>query len=89
VSGFPLGILHLPIALGLALAGAAVGTVNRKWNFLPAIATGVAINTALVVVAVPVLGVAATLSFIPFLFIAAVANATVATLAYLTLRRRL
>lgn len=89
VSGFPLGILHLPIAVGLAFAGATTGLVNRKWNFIPAIATGIAINTALVVLAIPVLGVAATLSFTPFLLLAAMVNGAVATLAYLTLRRRL
>ena len=89
VSDFPLGILHLPIALGLACAGAAVGVVSRKWNFIPAVATGITINTGLVVVAIPVLGVAGTLSFTPFLFVAAVVNGVVATLAYLMLRRRL
>lgn len=89
VSGFPLGILHLPIAVGLALGGAATGLVNRKWNFIPAIATGIAINTALVVLAIPVLGVAATVSFTPFLLLAATVNGAVATLAYLALRRRL
>ncbi len=89
VNGFPLGILHFPIAVGLAFAGAATGLVNRKWNFIPAIATGIAINTALVVLAIPVLGVAATLSFTPFLLLAAIVNGAVATLVYLTLRRRL
>jgi uncharacterized membrane protein len=89
VSGFPLGILHLPIAVGLAFGGAATGLVNRRWSFIPAIATGIAINTALVVLAIPVLGVAATLSFTPFLLLAAIVNGVVATLAYLALRRRL
>jgi len=89
VNGFPLGILHFPIAVGLAFAGAATGLVNRKWNFIPAIATGIVINTALVVLAIPVLGVAATLSFTPFLLLAAIVNGAVATLVYLTLRRRL
>ena len=89
VSGFPLGILHLPIAVGLACGGAATGLVNRRWSFIPAIATGIAINTALVVLAIPVLGVAATLSFTPFLLLAAIVNGVVATLAYLALRKRL
>jgi hypothetical protein len=89
VSGFPLGVLHLPIAVGLAFAGAATGLVNRRWSFIPAIAIGIAINTALVVLAIPVLGVAATLSFTPFLLLAAIVNGVVATFAYLALRRRL
>jgi uncharacterized membrane protein len=89
VSGFPLGYLHLPIALGLAVGGAVTGWVNRRWNFIPAIASGIAINTALVVLAIPVLGVAATISFTPFLLLAACLNGALATLAYLALRRRL
>lgn len=89
VNGFPLGILHLPIALGLAVAGAAVGKINKKWNVFPAVATGIAINTALVVLAIPVLGVAATLSFTPLLFLAACVNGAIGASAYVTIRRRL
>jgi hypothetical protein len=89
INGAPLGFFHLPIALGLAVAGAVVGLVNHKWNVIPAVATGIAINTALVVVAIPVLGVAATLSFTPLLFLAASVNGAVAALVYLTVRRRL
>ena len=89
VHGFPLGILHLPIALGLAVAGAAVGTINRKWSLIPAVAAGIAINTALVVVAIPVLGMAATLSFIPLLFLAACINGAIGAVLYVAVRRRL
>ena len=89
VNGFPLGVLHLPIALGLAAAGAVVGEINRRWHYIPAISAGIGINTALVVLAIPVMGFAATVSFIPFLFLAAAVNGTIATLAYLVLRRRL
>jgi len=49
----------------------------------------VAINTSLVVVVVPVLGWAAVLSFLPFLFLAAVLNALIAALAYVGVRGRL
>lgn len=91
VNGFPLGILHLPIALGMAAAGAAVGFINhlsRRASFV-AVVTGVAINTGLVVVVVPVLGWEAALSFLPFLFLAASLNAIVALLAYVGVRGRL
>ncbi len=56
VSGFPLGILHIPIAIGMALAGAAVGMlnkVNRNWGFVPAVIVGVIVNTVLVFPLVP------------------------------------
>jgi uncharacterized membrane protein len=89
VHGFPLGFLHLPIALGLAVAGAAVGVVNKKWKVFPAVTTGIAINTALVVVAIPVMGMAATLAFAPLLFLAACINGAIGAFAYLTIRRRL
>jgi uncharacterized membrane protein len=89
VSDFPLGILHLPIALGLAFAGAAVGVINQRWTYIPAVMTGIAINTGLVVLAIPILGVAGTLFFTPFLFLAATINGVVATLIYLTVRWRL
>jgi len=89
VHGFPLGILHLPIALGLAVGGAAVGIINRKWRVFPAVAAGIAINTALVVVAIPVLGLAATLSFTPLLFLAACVNGALGSVVYVAVRRRL
>ena len=89
INGLPLGVLHAPIALGLAIAGWTVGYINRKWNFLPAVVAGIAINTGLVVVAIPVMGLAATLAFTPVLFLDACVNATLGTLAYLAVRRRL
>jgi uncharacterized membrane protein len=89
VHAFPLGFLHLPIAVGLAVAGAAVGVVNKKWKVFPAVATGIAINTALVALAIPVMGMAATLAFAPLLFLAACVNGAIGAFAYLTIRRRL
>jgi hypothetical protein len=89
VNGLPFGILHAPIALGLAIAGGVVGLINRKWHFLPAVAAGIAINTALVVLAVPVLGLIATLAFAPILFLDACVNGALGTLVYLAVRRRL
>jgi len=89
VNGFPLGILHFPIALGLACAGAAIGLVNTKLNAILGLGVGVAINTGLVVLAVPAIGWGATISFIPFLFLAACANAIAAGVAYFGVRKRL
>jgi len=92
INGFPLGILHLPIALGMASAGAMMGLinrVNRSWGFVGAVIAGIAINTGLVVVVVPALGWAATLAFLPFLFLAASLNGIVAALAYVGVRGRL
>jgi len=89
INGFPLGILHLPIALGLACAGAAIGLVKTKFNAILGLGVGIVINTALVVLAVPAIGWAATISFIPFLFLAACANGIAAGVAYVGVRKRL
>ena len=92
VNGFPLGVLHLPIALGLSLAGWTIGVVNRlnhEYGFVAALAVGVSINTGLVIVALPALGWATTIALIPFLFLAASANAIVAGLAYSAVRGKL
>lgn len=91
VSGFPLGYLHLPIALGMVLAGAAVGSIskmNRTWGFIPALAIGVAINTlfTFVVVPDPNFGLAVALAFVPFVFTAAVLNVVAAGLSYVGIR---
>jgi uncharacterized membrane protein len=92
INGFPLGVLHLPIALGMAGVGATMGfvnRVNRRWSFVAAVVAGIAINTGLAVVAVPALGWGAALAFTPFLFLAATLNGFVAALAYAGLRGRL
>jgi hypothetical protein len=76
----------------MASAGAAIAIVNKsnkKWGFVPAVITGVAINTALVVVVVPSMGWAGALAIAPFLLLAASLNALVAALAYVGLRGKL
>jgi uncharacterized membrane protein len=95
ISGFPLGVLHAPIALGMALAGAAIGLTNKlnRKAFIPALAIGVAINTVMVFPLAPFLG-GATLNegfliatgIAPGLLVVAALNATVAGLVYFTLR---
>jgi adenosylcobinamide-phosphate guanylyltransferase len=92
INGFPLGVLHLPIAFGMALAGATMGLINRlsrRWGVILAVLAGIAINTGLVVVAVPALGWGAALAFLPFLFLAASLNGIVAALAYVGVGGRL
>jgi len=76
----------------MAIAGAVMGLINRVIGgagFVVAVVTGIAINTGLVIVAVPVLGWVSALSFVPFLFLAASLNGIAATLAYVGVRGRL
>ena len=92
VHGFPLGILHLPIAFGLAIAGATIGLINKlkhRLSFVPALIAGIAINTGLVVVVAPSMGWAATLSLVPFLLLGSIFNAIVAGATYVGVRGRL
>ncbi len=92
INGFPLGLLHFPIAIGLAVAGAVIGWINRldqRFGYVEGIVAGILINTGLVVVVIPTLGWAATISFVPFLFLAASVNGLVAVAIYLALRGRM
>jgi adenosylcobinamide-phosphate guanylyltransferase len=92
INGFPLGILHLPIALGMAVTGGMMGLVNRisdRCGYLVAVFVGIAINSGLVVVVVPAFGWAAALGFLPFLFFGASLNGLVAALAYVGVKGRL
>jgi hypothetical protein len=93
-SGFPFGWLHIPIALGMALAGAAIGLINklhRKAGFVPALTAGVAINTAMVFPLAPWLGglLVATTIIAPPLLVVAALNAIVAAIVYVSLRGKL
>ncbi len=94
ISGFPMGILHVPIALGMAIAGAAIGSTNKlnRMAFVPALAIGVAINTVMVFPMAPLLGptfdaglIVAT-ALAPALLIVATLNAVLAGIVYIALR---
>ncbi len=98
VSGFPLGVLHIPIALGMSLAGAAIGLIsrlNKRWGFVPALVTGVIINTILVFPLVPWLaadvnaGLVVALAYAPFLVVAATLNAVVTAIVFAATRGKL
>ena len=98
VSGFPLGLLHLPIALGMASAGVAIALLNRlnrKWALLPALVMGIVINTVLVFPLVPWLstdiniGWIIATSYAPFLFVAATLNAIASGMVYIAVRGKL
>jgi uncharacterized membrane protein len=92
INGFPLGTLHFVIAAGMALAGGAMGLLNKtnkKWGFIPAALAAVAINTALSVVMVPTMGWTNTLSLVTVpLLLAASLNAALAVTVYVAIRSR-
>ena len=94
ISGFPMGILHAPIALGMAIAGAAIGSINKlnRAAFMPALAIGVAINTIMVFPLSPLLGPSLSEGFIvataiaPGLLVVATLNAVLAGIVFIVLR---
>lgn len=87
VHGFPLGVLHLPIAVGLAFQGWVMAKVSRRFGRLASTGVGIAINTALTVVVIPVLGLGAAIVFVPFIFIGSLVNGVVAYLVSRSLVR--
>jgi uncharacterized membrane protein len=92
MNGFPLGSLHYVIAIGMALAGTAMGLMNKtnkKWGFIPGAIAAVAINTALSVILVPTMGWAATITNVTIpLLMAASLNAALAAILYVAVRAR-
>lgn len=83
VHGFPLGVLHFPIAAGLALQGVVMAKVSQSIGRLASTCAGVAINTALTAVVIPFAGLGAAIAFLPFIFVASAVNGF---LAYLVSR---
>ena len=92
INGFPLGPLHYIIAFGMALAGGAMGLLNKtnkKWGFIPAAIAAVTINTVLSVIMVPTMGWTSTITYVTVpLLIAASLNAVLATIIYVGIRAR-
>jgi uncharacterized membrane protein len=92
INGFPLGTLHYVIAVGMALAGGAMGFVNKsnkKWGFIPGAVVAVAINTGLSVIMVPTIGWEATIANVTIpLLLAASLNAAIAAILYVAVRNR-
>ncbi|RLE49790.1 MAG: hypothetical protein DRJ31_03680 [Candidatus Methanomethylicota archaeon] len=88
VHGFPLGLLHLAIALGMALTGFSTGLVKHRFGLIPAIITAIAVNTALFPLAIPVLGWHVSLYVVmPILLIASSINAILAASVYKVLTK--
>ena len=92
INGFPFGNLHFIIAVGMALAGGAMGLVNKtnkKWGLIPAAITGVTINTVLSLVMLPQMDWPVLLSLITVpLLLAASLNAALAAIVYVAVRAR-
>lgn len=93
INGIPLGVFHIPIALGMGLVGLVVGITNKvisnkNYSFIAALIFGVFINTSLSLILAPWFSLAFSIAIMPFILIAASLNAAVAGILYLALRKR-
>ncbi|MCS7097494.1 MAG: ECF transporter S component [Candidatus Methanomethyliaceae archaeon] len=86
-AGFPLGSIHIAVALLMAFVGFVTAIVNKKFGTLLGLSSGVIINTAGVVLAVPALGWGIIPILLPILFVASVVNATIAGIIYKSIKR--
>lgn len=86
-AGFPLGYLHVPVALLMALVGATTAVVKRKMCVIAGLAAGISMNTAGVVLAVPTMGWEILPILTPILFVASLINAAVAGIIYGAIKR--
>ncbi|MBS7641117.1 MAG: ECF transporter S component [Candidatus Bathyarchaeia archaeon] len=86
-ASFPLGYLHVPVALLMALVGATTAAVKRKIGVIAGLTAGISINTAGVVLAVPTMGWGILPIFTPILFVASLINAAIAGIIYEAIKR--
>jgi len=78
--GPQLGILHIPIALGMGLTGWLTGLAKGRFGLIPAVAIAILVNTSLFPLAAPVIGWGGALSLAPYLLVASSVNAVIAAL---------
>jgi uncharacterized membrane protein len=80
VHGSPLGIMHIPIALGMGLTGWLAGLTRRRYSLLYAVVISILVNTLLFPLAAPVIGWGGALSLVPYLFVVSSLNVVVAAI---------
>jgi len=78
--GPQLGILHIPIALGMGVTGWLTGMVRRRSSLIPAAAVAILANTLLFPLAAPVIGWGGSLALIPYLLAASSVNVVTAAI---------
>jgi riboflavin transporter len=78
VHGFPLGVLHIPIAIGLGFQGWVMAKVSKRLGKPPSTIVGIAINTGLTTIVVPFFGIDALVAFAPIVFIGSLVNGALA-----------
>ncbi len=80
VHGSPLGIMHIPIALGMGLTGWLAGLARKRHSLVYAAVISILVNTFLFPIAAPVIGWGGALSLVPYLFVVSSLNVVVAAI---------
>jgi len=88
-AGFPLGYIHIAVMLLMALVGAVTAILNRKLGVISGLVGGVTLNTAGVVLAVPVYGWGILTVLTPILLVASVVNAALAGIVHMAISKGL
>lgn len=86
-AGYPLGVIHVPVALLMATVGAVTALVSKRKGPALGLATGVAINTMGAPLAVPIFGWGVLPILLPLLFLASLINAILAGAAFKAIKR--
>lgn len=81
-AGFPLGLIHIAIALLMAIVGLTIAIIKNKFGVSIGLISGVILNTIGVLIVVPVLGWGAIIVITPILFLASLINAIIAGIIY-------
>ena len=86
VHGFPLGLLHSAIAVGMGLDGFVIGLLRKRAGVYPACIAGVLVNVGLFPLATPVMGFWGALLLTPYLAVASSVNMALAFVVYRALK---
>jgi len=88
-AGFPLGPLHIVIALLMAAVGVVTALLKKRFGIIAGLIGGVSINVAGSVFVAPLLGWSMVPVIATFLLVASIVNAVIAGIIYKTLERGL
>jgi uncharacterized membrane protein len=88
-AGFPLGPIHIAIALLMAAVGVVTAVLKKRFGIIAGLVGGVFVNVAGSVLVAPVLGWSMVPVIATFLLVASVINAAIAGIICKTLERGL
>jgi uncharacterized membrane protein len=89
-AGFPLGILHVFIGVGMGICAILFRVCYEKWNSVTAVICGVVLNgVVLPLVVIPSFGIALYWGILPSLLIASILNICISAGIYVKIKDRI